>query len=110
MDNLQSEQAATEPPKKAEDSAQASDAEVDADEESAPQPIAGKSVGVIRPHIVPDAPEAIIKTRKAEIEAKEMAAAALKQPIVEAPEPAGELGFLIVCWGREKDVYILHGA
>lgn len=93
LDSLQAEQAdkPTEPPKKNQN-ALVVEAEEDQEDEQ-PQPLAGKSADLRSEHITPDAPEAIIKTRKAEIAAKEKLQE-IKEPIVEAvveaAEPAGE--------------------
>lgn len=77
----------TEPPKIAAEEAES--------EEEAPQPLT-KSADV-RP-ITPDAPEAIIQTRKDEAAAATATAALLSkpvEPIVEAPQPVGKLFFLM---------------
>jgi hypothetical protein len=97
LDSLQAEQAIkpTEPGRKP----QVADIQnEEEEEEEVSQSLASKSAIEIRPHITPDAPEAIIKTRRAEIDAKEAiaAASALKKPAalqqpanLEVTKPAG---------------------
>ncbi|NP_001153453.1 apolipoprotein D-like precursor [Nasonia vitripennis] len=90
LDSLQAEQAAkpTEPPKKNQ-TPQVAEAEEEQEEEDQPKPLAGKSADFRSEHITPDAPEAIIKTRKAEIAAKEKLQE-ITEPIVEAVVEAAE--------------------
>ncbi|XP_011504444.1 PREDICTED: apolipoprotein D-like [Ceratosolen solmsi marchali] len=95
LDSLQAEQAIkpTEPLRKP----QIADVDNE-DEEEVSQSLASKSAAEIRPHITPDAPEAIIKTRRAEIDAQEAIAASASasasasaeaaQPIVAVAEEA----------------------